>query len=300
MAEEAAEVEEGGGKKKLPIVKILIVVLAVIVLLAGDPSPDGKGTLELCRGIEVGHIFQLRTKYSAALKCTYLDEKGAQQPMEMGCYGIGITRIVAAAIEQNHDERGIIWPQPIAPFDVAIVPLTTALYRLAPVEYLARHTFFLKQGERLDLTRLRDQLTLAGAAFEGASPSTHRVLLVESEAKLTEQRWHVQRAHFFIASMRRFADECRAAGWQVDHRRAASLADGHRAHVAEFSPQRVIGMESTSRAGRARSRTFCRTNAASGSTSSRLRGTRPMRSSESRDRPAIRSRKSSALPRDTV
>jgi prolyl-tRNA synthetase len=89
----------------------------------GDPSPDGKGVLELCRGIEVGHIFQLRTKYSAALKCNYLDEKGAQQPMEMGCYGIGITRIVAAAIEQNHDARGIVWPQPIAPFDVAIVPI---------------------------------------------------------------------------------------------------------------------------------------------------------------------------------
>ncbi len=92
-------------------------------VVAGDLSPDGKGTLELCRGIEVGHIFQLRTKYSTALKCNYLDEKGAQQPMEMGCYGIGITRIVAAAIEQNHDERGIAWPQPIAPFDIAIVPI---------------------------------------------------------------------------------------------------------------------------------------------------------------------------------
>ncbi len=92
-------------------------------VVTGDPGPDGQGVLELCRGIEVGHIFQLRTKYSTALKCNYLDEKGAQQPMEMGCYGIGITRIVAAAIEQNHDERGIVWPQPIAPFDVAIVPI---------------------------------------------------------------------------------------------------------------------------------------------------------------------------------
>ena len=92
-------------------------------VVTGDPSPDGRGALELCRGIEVGHIFQLRTKYSTALKCNYLDEKGAQQPMVMGCYGIGITRIVAAAIEQNHDERGIVWPQPIAPFDVAIVPI---------------------------------------------------------------------------------------------------------------------------------------------------------------------------------
>ncbi len=92
-------------------------------VVAGDPSADGKGTLEFCRGIEVGHIFQLRTKYSSTLKCNYLDETGKQQPMEMGCYGIGITRIVAAAIEQNHDERGIIWPPSIAPFSLAIVAI---------------------------------------------------------------------------------------------------------------------------------------------------------------------------------
>ncbi|MCX7137772.1 MAG: proline--tRNA ligase [Proteobacteria bacterium] len=92
-------------------------------VVAGDASPDGKGTLDLCRGIEVGHIFQLRTKYSSVLKCNFLDETGKQQPMEMGCYGIGITRIVAAAIEQNHDERGIIWPAAIAPFELAIVPI---------------------------------------------------------------------------------------------------------------------------------------------------------------------------------
>jgi prolyl-tRNA synthetase len=92
-------------------------------IVPGDASPDGKGTLDICRGIEVGHIFQLRTKYSVALKCTFIDESGKQQPMEMGCYGIGITRIVAAAIEQNHDERGIIWPLSIAPFELAIVPI---------------------------------------------------------------------------------------------------------------------------------------------------------------------------------
>jgi prolyl-tRNA synthetase len=92
-------------------------------VVAGDPSPDGKGTLELCRGIEVGHIFQLRTKYAEALKCTFLDEKGQSQVMEMGCYGIGVTRIVGAAIEQNHDARGIIFPAAIAPFEVAIVPM---------------------------------------------------------------------------------------------------------------------------------------------------------------------------------
>ncbi|MBK6971505.1 MAG: proline--tRNA ligase [Sterolibacteriaceae bacterium] len=92
-------------------------------VLAGDPSPDGKGTLELCRGIEVGHIFQLRTKYAEAMKATFLNEHGKPEVMEMGCYGIGVSRIVGAAIEQNFDERGIVWPQPIAPFELAIVPV---------------------------------------------------------------------------------------------------------------------------------------------------------------------------------
>src|SRR5512145_288624 len=92
-------------------------------VVAGDASPDGKGTLELCRGIEVGHIFQLRTKYSEALQATYLDENGKAQVMEMGCYGIGVSRIVAAAIEQNFDERGIALPAGMAPFQVAIAPI---------------------------------------------------------------------------------------------------------------------------------------------------------------------------------
>ena len=92
-------------------------------VVAGDPSPDGKGTLELCRGIEVGHIFQLRTKYSEALNATFLDENGKSQMMEMGCYGIGVSRIVAAAIEQNFDERGIVLPAAMAPFQIAIAPI---------------------------------------------------------------------------------------------------------------------------------------------------------------------------------
>ena len=92
-------------------------------VVAGDPSPDGKGTLELCRGIEVGHIFQLRTQYAEALKCAFLDESGQSRIMEMGCYGIGVSRIVGAAIEQNHDERGIHFPAEIAPFAVCIVPM---------------------------------------------------------------------------------------------------------------------------------------------------------------------------------
>jgi len=89
----------------------------------GDPSPDGRGRLKIERGIEVGHIFQLRTKYSEAMKAEYLDEKGRARPMEMGCYGIGVTRIVAAAIEQNHDERGIAFPRPMAPFEACLVPI---------------------------------------------------------------------------------------------------------------------------------------------------------------------------------
>lgn len=92
-------------------------------IVSGDASPCGAGTLEIRRGIEVGHIFQLGTKYSETMNATVLDEQGRSQPMVMGCYGIGITRIVAAAIEQNHDENGIIWPAAMAPFDVAIVPL---------------------------------------------------------------------------------------------------------------------------------------------------------------------------------
>ncbi len=92
-------------------------------IVEGDASPDGKGTLSIVRGIEVGHIFQLGKKYSEAMNATVLDENGKATTMTMGCYGIGITRIVAAAIEQNHDKNGIIWPENLAPFDVAIAPI---------------------------------------------------------------------------------------------------------------------------------------------------------------------------------
>jgi prolyl-tRNA synthetase len=92
-------------------------------VVEGDPSPDGDGTLTIRRGIEVGHIFQLGTKYSAALGAKVLDENGKAVIMPMGCYGIGVSRVVAAAIEQNYDDRGIIWPPSIAPFDVALIPL---------------------------------------------------------------------------------------------------------------------------------------------------------------------------------
>ncbi|MDJ0909704.1 MAG: proline--tRNA ligase [Woeseiaceae bacterium] len=92
-------------------------------VVEGDPTPGGSGTLSIARGIEVGHIFQLGTKYSEALGAKVLDSDGKERVMEMGCYGIGITRIVGAAIEQNHDDAGIIWPEPLTPFDVVIVPI---------------------------------------------------------------------------------------------------------------------------------------------------------------------------------
>ena len=92
-------------------------------VVPGDPSPDGTGHLELCRGLEVGHIFQLRRKYSESLQCSYLDETGKSQFMEMGCYGIGVTRIVGAAIEQGNDEKGIVFPTAIAPWEIAIIPM---------------------------------------------------------------------------------------------------------------------------------------------------------------------------------
>ncbi|HZV55985.1 MAG TPA: proline--tRNA ligase, partial [Rhodocyclaceae bacterium] len=92
-------------------------------VVVGDDSPDGKGSLDICRGIEVGHIFQLRTRYAEALQCKFLDEQGKERIMEMGCYGIGVTRIVGSAIEQGNDERGIIFPAAIAPFEIVIAPM---------------------------------------------------------------------------------------------------------------------------------------------------------------------------------
>lgn len=98
-------------------------VVDIRTVVAGDPSPDGKGSLEIKRGIEVGHIFQLGTKYSEALKAGVLDENGRNVIMSMGCYGIGVSRVVAAAIEQNHDQYGIIWPDALAPFQIALLPM---------------------------------------------------------------------------------------------------------------------------------------------------------------------------------
>lgn len=100
-----------------------VIVADIRNVVEGDPSPDGKGKLAIQRGIEIGHVFYLGTKYSKAMNATFLDENGVPQPFEMGCYGIGITRILGAAIEQNHDERGIIWPESLAPFSLVVCPI---------------------------------------------------------------------------------------------------------------------------------------------------------------------------------
>lgn len=129
-------------------------------IVEGDASPDGKGTLSIVRGIEVGHIFQLGKKYTEAMNATVLDENGKATVMTMGCYGIGVTRIVAAAIEQNHDENGIIWPASLAPFDVAIAPIN------------------MQKSEEVSnaAIKLHDQLTAAGMD----------VLLYDGKARLGE------------------------------------------------------------------------------------------------------------------
>jgi len=118
-------------------------------VVEGDPSPDGKGTLSLCRGIEVGHIFQLRTKYSEAMKATFLDESGQPRVMEMGCYGIGVTRIVGAAIEQGHDERGIVFPLAIAPFELAIAPI--GFGKSPPVQSAANELYAALRADGIDV-----------------------------------------------------------------------------------------------------------------------------------------------------
>ena len=131
-------------------------------VVAGDASPDGKGVLAIERGIEVGHVFYLGTKYSQAMNATFLDVNGKPQFMEMGCYGIGITRLPAAAIEQNHDERGIIWPDALAPFTVVICPIGPD--RSAPVREAAESLYAQLLAAGVDVV-LDDRCERPGAMF---------------------------------------------------------------------------------------------------------------------------------------
>jgi len=147
-------------------------------VVAGDPSPDGKGKLEIVRGIEVGHIFQLRSKYSSAMKATFLDAAGAEKAFEMGCYGIGVTRIVAAAIEQNHDPKGIVFPAQIAPFEVCIVPI--GLQKSAAVREAAEKLYADLQKAGVDVL-LDDRDERPGVLFADMDliGIPHRIVLGE-------------------------------------------------------------------------------------------------------------------------
>jgi len=147
-------------------------------VVAGDPSPDGQGKLEIARGIEVGHIFQLRTKYSEAMKATFLGEDGAARPFEMGCYGIGVTRIVAAAVEQNHDARGIIFPAPIAPFQACLVPI--GYHKSAQVRDAAERLYAQMLQEGIDVL-MDDRDERPGVLFADMEliGIPHRIVLSE-------------------------------------------------------------------------------------------------------------------------
>ena len=138
------------------------VVADIRNVVAGDLSPDGQGVLAIERGIEVGHVFYLGTKYSKAMNATFLDENGKPQFMEMGCYGIGVTRLPAAAIEQNHDERGIIWPDAIAPFTVVICPI--GMDRSAEVKAAAEQLYAQLMQAGVDVI-LDDRGERPGAMF---------------------------------------------------------------------------------------------------------------------------------------
>jgi len=136
---------------------------------AGDSSPEGKGKLSIARGIEVGHIFQLGTKYSEALKATVQDDSGKDVPLSMGCYGIGISRIVAAAIEQNHDENGIIWPKSIAPFKVIVIPIN--MHKSKELEKAAIDLYEFLQDQNIEVLfddrRIRPGIQFADAELIG-------------------------------------------------------------------------------------------------------------------------------------
>jgi prolyl-tRNA synthetase len=145
-------------------------------VVAGDPTPGGTGTLSIARGIEVGHIFQLGSKYSEAMGATVQDDSGQNRVMEMGCYGIGITRIVGAAIEQNHDDNGIIWPGPLAPFDVVIVPIN--MHRSEAVRDAAE-TLYAELGDAGLEVLLDDRDARPGVKFADAEliGIPHRVVI---------------------------------------------------------------------------------------------------------------------------
>ena len=161
-------------------------------VVAGDLTPGGKGTLSIARGIEVGHIFQLGTKYSEAMGATVQDSSGAETAMVMGCYGIGVTRIVAAAIEQNHDDKGIIWPEQLAPFDVALVPIN--MQRSEPLREAAEQLYAELQDMGLEVL-FDDRDARPGVKFADAEliGIPHRVVISERGLESNELEYRHRR-----------------------------------------------------------------------------------------------------------
>jgi prolyl-tRNA synthetase len=172
-------------------------------VVEGDPSPDGKGSLAIQRGIEVGHVFLLGTKYSAAMQANYLDESGKPQPMIMGCYGIGVTRILGAAIEQNHDDRGIVWPEALAPFTVVLCPIGYDRSEAVRAQADAMHDQLVKRG--IDVM-LDDRGERPGAMFADWEliGVPHRIVI--SDRGLKEGRLEYQARRDAAASTLTAAD----------------------------------------------------------------------------------------------
>ena len=167
-------------------------------VVEGDPSPDGRGVLAIQRGIEVGHIFYLGTKYSEAMKATYLDETGKPTLMQMGCYGIGVTRIVGAAIEQNHDDRGIAWPAAIAPFEAVICPVGAAKSELVRAESEAIYQTLLAAG--IDVA-LDDRDERPGAMFADWELIGVPVRITVGERSLKEGKLELLRRTGMVSSI---------------------------------------------------------------------------------------------------
>jgi prolyl-tRNA synthetase len=161
-------------------------------VVEGDPTPGGKGTLSIARGIEVGHIFQLGTKYSEAMGASVQDSSGAETPMVMGCYGIGVTRIVAAAIEQNHDDKGIIWPEQLAPFDVVLIPIN--MQRSEPLREAAEQLYSELQDMGLEVL-FDDRDARPGVKFADAEliGIPHRIVISERGLESNELEYRHRR-----------------------------------------------------------------------------------------------------------
>jgi prolyl-tRNA synthetase len=161
-------------------------------VVEGDPTPGGKGALSIARGIEVGHIFQLGTKYSEAMGATVQDSSGAETPMVMGCYGIGVTRIVAAAIEQNHDDKGIIWPEQLAPFDVVLIPIN--MQRSEPLREAAEQLYSELQDMGLEVL-FDDRDARPGVKFADAELTgiPHRIVISERGLESNELEYRHRR-----------------------------------------------------------------------------------------------------------